>query len=203
MFITEREIGQPKIEAVSHTHCPYASRSNIIESNTQIEGELDESSLIRIKREFHDLISSSSFEEIDGFKLDISTEITSVNQLAFILNNILLTINPDVKNQDVTREGWRFSVLESPFFIVVMSSLYPDTHCRHIPYGSTILFQPEHSFHRFIPRERRKQIAQSIRKIFLKQGIDYVSLVEAASEPQKYILPIDINDGFINWWDLI
>lgn len=201
MFLTEREIEHSKIDAVEHTHCPFASRSNIIESSSPIIDELNDSCLMEIKREFEKLIQSSSFNDIDGFKIDIYKEIDRISQLVLIVNRLLLTINPLIKQQDVTRDGWRFIVSGSPFFIVVMSSIYPDTHCRHIPYGSTILFQPEHSFHRFIPRDRRRQIAQSIRKVFLKQGIDYVRLVETASEPQKYILPIDINDGFISWWD--
>ncbi|UZJ63189.1 YqcI/YcgG family protein [Sphingobacterium sp. KU25419] len=166
MFLTEREIDTQKVDVIAHTHCPFASRSTIIESSIQINKFSNESHFEEIRNEFKELIRSSEFQEIDGFKVDIDVNLQSLADLSKILQKLLFTINPSIKSENILKEGWRFTFAGSPFFIVVMSSIYPEKHCRNIPQSSTILFQPEHSFHRFIPRERRKEIATSIRKVF-------------------------------------
>lgn len=147
------------------------------------------------------MVTGPNFLRLDAYVVKLGVKIDSVNDLVEHFKKLMYYLNDNLgTDNELEVPNWRFIFNNTSFFVIVMSDIYTRDSTRWYPDGHVILFQPEHSFHRQIPRSKRKAVITSIRKIFAKQGADYSEIVEDALEPQKYIFPLTKNDELINWW---
>ena len=124
----------------------------------------------------------------------------SIDELTSGFKKLMYHLNDELTYANMQELNWRFSFEKETFFVVVMSSIYKPHSTRWVPEGHFVLFQPEHSFHKHIPRENREMVSSSIRRVFLKHGCDYGNIIIDAAESQKYIFPLNQEDKLINWW---
>ena len=181
------------------TLCPFAIRSKIHDCTINVQDE-SESTLQQIKAEFLAFLTSKNFHEYDGFLIKLTIDFAQFQNLTAYFKKLVFFINKPESLVDLENNDWRFSIENNSFFIIVLSRFYNESSTRWCPEDHYILLQPEHSFHNNIPRDRRKDVINSIRKIFNKKGIIYENIVKEAKEAQKYIFPLKLDGELINWW---
>lgn len=182
-----------------YTHCPFASKSNIIDCDIVIK-EFDTETLEYIKSDFGSIVKTPDFIKSDGYIISINKTINSIAELASSFKTLMCYLNDGSISLKIEDDNWRFTFGDEIFFVIVMSSIYKPNSTRWVPEGHYILFQPEHSFHKYIPRESREVVSRSIRKVFSKHGCNYETIITNAIESQKYIFPLNQDDQLISWW---
>jgi hypothetical protein len=149
----------------------------------------------------------------DGYVVDIPLESSpdSVAELGRLVRDLLGTLaslDPNGKNcmaLPVETKGWWFRFGPVRFFVLALSSLYPDEHSRStrgLP-GTFVVFQPEHAFDRALGKLDivTAQLRSNVRKAFEAQGQAYdPSISESPYEVHRYVKPLQSGAPVVRWW---
>ncbi|WP_236793802.1 hypothetical protein [Amycolatopsis sp. GM8] len=109
---------------------------------------------------------------------------------------------------NILTPGWQLQIHRTRVFATLFSPLYPARNPRSIQKGTYgyVMLQPEHSFHKLLPRNRleehqRVHIKHTIREAFDRSGKPYDALDrQPPTEAQKYVKPLHLGDPMIEWW---
>lgn len=104
--------------------------------------------------------------------------------------------------------SWDLRFRSAPAFCIVMSSIYPPTHSRHLALGETTvaIFQPEMIFRQFnisSQTPQRAAVSQAVASGFANAGQTYKpATVSSWPKQYRFILPMDPESTEpVNWWD--
>jgi hypothetical protein len=132
----------------------------------------------------------------------------SIDEHARTFRQLLQLLSGPSMSSDVLKPGWQLQIHQTRVFATMFSPIYPADNPRAISNGryGYVMLQPEHSFHRLLPRDRlepgqRMHIKSSIRDAFDRAGMPYDALDrDPPTEAQKYVKPLHIGDSMIEWW---
>jgi hypothetical protein len=201
------QIFQGFTELVETTQCPYAPRARIrLIPQRYVAGSTEFVDAFRANQ--HWLAESGT----DAVVIAIETEELGVDliQQAETIRTLLEIVSGTRFSEDVLSPGWQLEIAGTRTFATLFSPIYPEDNPRSVideGFGYVML-QPEHSFHRLLPRGkldpgRRAAIKDSIRRAFRNAGKDYDPLdTVPATEAQKYVKPLHMDDPIVSWWSL-
>jgi YqcI/YcgG family len=201
-------------DVIVSTQCPFAKKGRVHYGTTLI-GQIEFTQQTKIwTQEMNSFIELVPVINPDGFVIGVHGEQSpkSLQELAHFVSNTLneLTIHSrgrPLQQNEVCAEGWQFSFCEIRMFLVVMSSVYPQTNSRYspVPDSTFMFFQPEASFDNFMPHSeydtRTQRLKLVIRQDFVRAGKEYdVTIVTSSSEVSKYVKPLNLGDSVVEWW---
>jgi hypothetical protein len=201
-------------DVIASTQCPFAKKGQVHYGSIWTpQFELSEQTLIWT----HEMIA---FVDVvptinpDGFVIGaLGTQAPdTLYELSHFVCHVLndLTIQSrksPLTQKEVTVDGWQFSFQKIRMFLVVMSSVYPQTNSRYspVPNSTFMFFQPEVAFDNFMPHSehdpRTRRLKTMIRQDFVRAGKEYdINIVASSSEASKYVKPLNLGDPVVEWW---
>ena len=199
---------------ITSTQCPFAKKGRV-HYGTTWSGQIEFTQQTKIwTQEMTRFIELVSITNPDGFVIGVhgGQSPKTLHELSLFVCHTLneLTIqshgNP-LKQNEVCVDGWQFSFHGIRMFLVVMSSVYPQTNSRHSPlsHSTFMFFQPEVSFDNFMPHSvhdpRTQRQKKMIQKAFVSAGKEYDTMIVASSsEISKYVKPLNLGDPVVEWW---
>lgn len=109
--------------------------------------------------------------------------------------------------ENVEDPGWQLTIVGQRLFTLVFSSLYPETHPRHLPEADTtfVFFQPVQSFATRLPFDKDstefKRTKANIRSRFAQAGRAYDGAInDDPREAAKYLSPQHLGMRAVQWW---
>lgn len=192
---------------VATTQCPYAPRARV----KLIPLDYSEDST-----EFLDVFQTNQhwLEEPDTDAVVIAIRQSQLGldlpEQAKTFRTILQLISGARDFEDALSPGWQLDIAGTRTFATLFSPIYPTSNPRAVISGGFgyVMLQPEHSFHRLLPREKldpgkRAAIKDSIRRAFGNAGKPYDPLdTVPATEAQKYVKPLRLHNPVVAWWSL-
>jgi len=200
---------------IASTQCPFAKKGQLHYGSTWTS-QIEFSEQARIwTREMAKFTKLVPLTNPDGFVIGVLGKQTpgTLHELSHFVCHTLndLTIQSrgsPLTKKEVTADGWQFSLQEIRMFLVVMSSVYPQTNSRYspVPNSAFMFFQPEVAFDNFIPHSehdpRTQRLKVVIRQDFIRAGKEYdIRITASSSEVSKYVKPLNLGDPIVEWWN--
>lgn len=192
-------------DLIETTHCPYAPRAGIkliprcYEDGSADFVEVFQANLHWLKDPVTDaVVIAIEQSELGSCLFEQSRTFRTVLELVSGTRDFGGVLTP----------GWQLEIAGTRVFATFFSPIYPENNPRAVRGGGFgyVMLQPEHSFHRLLPREKldsakRETIKGSIRRAFCAAGSAYDPLdTVPATEAQKYVKPLCIGDPIVAWW---
>lgn len=197
---------------VSNTLCPYTGGKLIYGPSWSDEVSFQEN--IRLNAiELSRFLSHFKEGKLHGFVMELKCPEgqTDLKQFAAFFHKTLLTLSSfdprksTCLNQEKENTEWQYEYCGVRMFIASFAPCYSTLHPRY-SYSSEfafLLIQPEESFSFCGVSSKNQQAKDLARKKFIEAGRPYDSdLIDKRIEAWLYILPEEICDQPIEWWDL-
>jgi len=199
------------IYVVENTLCPYSDRESRIGpawNDAVTFAENIQSNAIELERFFNTFFQLQSH----GYVMEVKSQavVTNLYQFARLFYKILVAlsdVDPNKSNcleSTIDSVGWQYEFCGFRTFITAFAPCYTKRHPRY-SYStelSYLFFQPEKSFSFCGVNSKNRKAKELARQRFKEAGRPYDGrLIDRRVEAWLYILPDEIGDPPIEWWD--
>jgi len=217
--ISHDPVTEPSLEkfapVIEQTHCPFAPSTKLWGS---FEWDHSKSLKANIENSVPTLVRFCKCSEPEGLDVflfeahgeEYGATLTDVARTTIQVLTVLSDSDPSgnkCMDADILDKDWQFSFNSQRFFVSVFAPCYSTNHPRysHSSKSTFIMFQPEFSFDRHgihggnLNLDKTKE---RIRKAFAANNSAYdVELVKQRQEAFLYVMPLNVGDPPIRWWE--